>query len=361
MDAAEVLVVGAGPAGAATALNLAPFRRVALVERREEATERIGESLSPAARRLLADMGLLESFLAEGHQPWHANRSVWGGPEPQETDFLRGPDGHGWHLDRARFEGWLRDAARRRGAALLCPATLAGAEHDGRRWRVLLETPAGPSQVTADLLVDAGGRAAPLARRLGGRVRAFDRLVCAWLYGRDTGAAERGLTYVEAVKDGWWYTSPLPGGRRVLAFHTDADLACARVVRRRAGLLESAGAAKELSALLDGAAFVPETECRVTAAHGAALEPCAGEGWLTAGDAALSFDPLSSQGLFHALFSGLMAAEAADRYLRGEAHGFAEYRQAMHNIGSAYRRHLAFYYAAEARWPEAPFWQRRRA
>lgn len=28
--------------------------------------------------------------------------------EPVESDFLRDPDGHGWHLDRARFDAWLR-------------------------------------------------------------------------------------------------------------------------------------------------------------------------------------------------------------------------------------------------------------
>ena len=38
-----------------------------------------------------------------------------------------------------------------------------------------------------------------------------------------------GLTVVEAVEDGWWYTAPLPDGRRVLAFFTDADLPAARI------------------------------------------------------------------------------------------------------------------------------------
>jgi flavin-dependent dehydrogenase len=344
-----------------TALNLAPFRRVLLVERRAEPTERIGESLVPAARRLLADMGLLASFLAEGHEPWHANRSVWGNPEPRETDFLRNPDGHGWHLDRSRFEQWLRDAARLRGAELLCPATLTQVNHDGQRWRAELKTVTGRLEVTADLLVDAGGRASALARQLGARPQVFDRLVCAWVYGRDEGATERGVTYVEAAADGWWYTAPLLRGRRVLAFHTDADLPSARDVRERAGLLRRAGVAKELAALLAGVGFVPETECSITAAHSAILEPCARANWLAVGDAAISFDPLSSQGLLQALFSGLAAAEAAERQLSGDVLGIAEYIQTMHGIASAYRQHLAGYYAAETRWAEAPFWRRRQA
>lgn len=360
MRSAEVLIVGAGPAGAAAALNLAPFRQVILAERRAEPTPRIGESLAPAARRLLSDMGLLESFLTEGHEPWHGNRSVWGGPEPRETDFLRDPDGPGWHLDRPRFERWLRDAARLRGADLLCPASLVDVGHDGRKWRARLKTSAGRLEVAADLLIDAGGRTAPLARRVGGRLRKFDRLVCAWVYGSDRGSVGRGLTYVEAAEDGWWYTAPLPRGRRVLAFHTDADLPPARAVRVREELRERAREAAGLSALLDDNGFVPEAECGVTVAHSSMLEPCAGEGWLAAGDAAVGFDPLSSQGLLHALFTGLASAETAHSHLEGDAGAVPGYQKTMRGIVEVYRRRLYDHYAAESRWPEAAFWRRRR-
>jgi flavin-dependent dehydrogenase len=89
------------------------------------------------------------------------------------------------------------------------------------------------------------------------------------------------------------------------------------------------------------------------------LERPAGKGWLAVGDAALSFDPLSSQGLLNGLFTGLAAAEAANRYLRGAAHALTEYLQVIRGIRDAYQRHLALWYAAETRWPEAPFWQRR--
>ena len=53
---------GRGPAGAVAALDLAPTRRVVLVERRAQPAPRIGESLPPAARRLMTDMGLMDDF-----------------------------------------------------------------------------------------------------------------------------------------------------------------------------------------------------------------------------------------------------------------------------------------------------------
>jgi flavin-dependent dehydrogenase len=272
---------------------------------------------------------------------------------------MRDPDGHGWHLDRARFEQWLRVAATARGAELIAPASVDKLAHDGKRWQVQLNTAAGRFVVNADLLIDAGGRAAPVARKQGARVRVSDRLICAWVSGRVERDANRGLTYIEAVEDGWWYTAPVPGRQRILAFYTDADLPTARVVSKRDGLLQRAGMARELPALLDEAGFAPEDQSHTTAAHSARLDPCAQESWLAVGDAAISFDPLSSQGLFNALFTGLAAAEAADRYLKGDARSLPGYGQIIEGIADAYHRHLAFFYASEKRWAKAPFWQRR--
>jgi len=353
------LIVGAGPAGAVAALNLAPSRPVLLIERRPEAPPRIGESLPPAARRLLADMGLWDRFLAEGHAPCYGNRAVWGSETPAVTDFLRDPDGHGWHLDRARFDAWLRCVAEMRGAELLAPASVSTIARDGDAWAVLLDTPTGPRPVRARLVIDAGGRAAPVARLLGARAVADDRLVAGWVYGVDR-APRHAMTYVEAVEDGFWYTAPLPGRRRVLAFHTDADLASARVAADRGALIAHARRTRGLSDELAAADFVPDAPAAAfTAAHGARLDPCAGPGWLAAGDAAVRFDPIASQGLLNAMFTGLAAAEAADRMLDGETAAIDEYTETVRGIFDAYRRHRALYYAEERRWPEAPFWRRR--
>lgn len=359
MREADVVIVGAGPAGAATAINLAPFQRVVLVERRMEVPARVGESLVPAARRLFADMGLLERFLAEQHEPWFCNRSVWGSSEPDEKDFLRDPDGSGWHLDRRRFESWLRSIAIERGAELLSPATLDHLERRNRKWFVRLKTDDAFIELTAPLIIDAGGQSAPVARKLGLRPTVHQSLVCCWMYGHDRAAGARGLTYVEAVRDGWFYTAPVPQGRRILAFHTDADLPPARAISKRNGLIEWLEEANGLASLLAAAGFVPDGETNVTSVRSAMLEPPAGEGWMATGDAAISFDPLSSQGLFNALFTGLGAAEAADTYLRGERSSLVQYQQTIRSIFETYRTKLAAVYRTEKRWPDAPFWRRR--
>ena len=353
------MIVGGGPAGTTAALNLALLRRVCIVERNAEPSPRIGESLPGAARRLFRDMGLLEEFLAAGHAPCYGQRSVWGDATPQERDALRDPDGHGWHLDRVAFERWLRGVAQSRGAELLTPALVRHIERNGNGWHVDVERDGGIERIHATFVIDAAGRAATLARRLGAQTVVDDRLVCGWVYGRDQGSGDGGLTYVESTEDGWWYTAPFARGRRVLAFHTDADLPAATVARDRDALLNSAQSTGELGALLSRAGFVPDSMSGFTAANSATLDPCADEGFLATGDAALAFDPLSSQGLLNALYTGLAAAEAADSYLCGDGEAMHRYRKTITGIAAAYRIHLAHWYGLEHRWPESQFWRRR--
>ena len=136
----DVVLIGAGPAGATAALNLAPFRRVIVVERLAKPADRIGESLAPAARRLLTVMGLWTDFLRDGHLPCYAFRIAWGTPTPAERDSVADLDGHGWLLDRSRFEDRLRRCAVARGAALLAPARVSGLERSRTGWTLKLES-----------------------------------------------------------------------------------------------------------------------------------------------------------------------------------------------------------------------------
>jgi flavin-dependent dehydrogenase len=356
---ADVVVVGAGPAGAATALMLAPFHRTLLLDRETAPpAARIGESLPAAARRLLRDMGLWESFQRQGHSPRYAARSLWGGAEIVSTDSIRDPDGPGWHLDRVRFDAWLRRHAIASGAAMVAPARVTHLVNIQNGWRLAANRHGRELIITARFVVDAGGRASPLVRLLGRRPPSRDRLVCSWTHGPARGDA--GTTVTIADKDGWWYTAPLPGGRRVLAFHTDADLPVITDLVGGAALLNRAHEQPALASLLAEVDFRAEGTSGYCAAHSRWIEAASGPGWLAVGDAALACDPLSSQGLFNALYSGLMAARALRRALAGDTDALTDYQRIIARVVDAYRDHLAAWYSLETRWPTLPFWARRR-
>lgn len=361
---ADIVIVGAGPAGAALALTLAPRHSVLLVDREPVPRQRIGESLIPAARRLLRDMRILEAFEAEAFPAYLGNSSFWGESDARTTDFLRDPDGPGWHLDRARFEAMLRIAACFRGARLMAPGRLTSLERRGAFWWLSVAAGKGGAAtgIRARIVVDASGRSAAVAKRLGiARAHGY-RLAACWVRGavvRETGATA-GFSTVESVPGGWWYTAPLSDGARVLAFHTDSDLLPAEY-RTPGALAAAAAKLPGIGSVLAETGFRQEMEAALTAANSAALEVTAGERWLAIGDAALSFDPIASRGLFNALYTAWSAAASCHDLLIGDAADFAAYSEDLGQIAAAYRRHLDHVYQAETRWLQAPFWSRRAA
>jgi flavin-dependent dehydrogenase len=352
----DAVIVGAGVAGSVAALNLAPFRRVLLVERDASPAWRIGESLPGAARRLLCDMGIWDDFAAGGHLPRHVLRSAWGAEQPAIRDALADPDGHGWQIDRVRFERSLRAEAARRGAVMIAPAKLIALERAADGWRVTIDRQGEMLHAGGRLVIDAAGRRSRWLTPYGARRRIEDRLCCAFIRAQDV-ALPAGVVQIEAEADGWWYAAPIPRGAGILAFHTDAGM---RAGRSASLLLARARALPMLGRLAADPGWERGAH-GVCAAHGACLVPAAGEAWLAAGDAALAFDPLAAQGIFNALYLGLAAAEAAARWLAGQTGALADYAAEVAGIADAYRAQRAAWYRLETRWAGRPFWASRHA
>jgi 2-polyprenyl-6-methoxyphenol hydroxylase-like FAD-dependent oxidoreductase len=153
-----------------------------------------------------------------------SNRSSWGSDALETYDFLREPYGHGWHLDRRRFDAMLAGEAVRSGCTWMSATRVERIERRGDGWR-LTASAAEHTSLRARFLIDATGRRSRVARSQGARRCVYDQLVAlvAFLV-RDGEAAVDTTTLVEAVADGWWYSARLPDGRLVCTFMTDADL-----------------------------------------------------------------------------------------------------------------------------------------
>lgn len=366
----DVLVVGAGPAGSATAIALR--RRgvpsVLVLDKPARAPFAIGESAAPGVGPLLARLGLPDRLEPLGHLPYHGNVSLWGGPEPVVDDFLRRGTGSGWHLDRAAFDAWLRDAAVQAGAELWRPAELGSVERSGRRFRVEVWQDGRARLVEASLLVDASGRKATLARRMGARVRRLDRLIAvASLFDpasdkRIAGFSLGSLSMVEPFADGWWYAAALPSGRVIVTAMTDDDLARTTKLRDPATYWE----AIQATSLLRGAARPPAGEWSTAMISAASqyVDRALGLGWIAVGDSLIAFDPLTSSGIAGALDDAHAAADTVMAWFgaRDGSEAAEAARVYVRRAESTLRRYVnerRALYGSEKRWADRPFWQRR--
>lgn len=351
----DVLILGAGPAGCATALGLlaAGVERVLLVDKPPAHPFRIGESATPDIPALLAEFGLDGRLGQMGHTPYQGNLSLWGDEAPQLGHFLLKGRGHGWHLDRAAFDAWLRREATERGAHLASPCGIDAIVPCRDGWRATLR---GAAETSARVVVDAAGRRAPLARRLGIGRRRVDGLLALAAHA-PAGSGMAGLSLVESCADGWWYAVQLPDGRALATLMTDRDIAHAQGFHDPQRFLQAWRATRLIAQHVAPPAGTPEIG--VFAAHSGFLQSAAGSRWIAVGDALLGMDPLTSSGLSGAFNDAVVAVAAILGQLEGQtgkARAYAERANATFQRYLVERRQR---YAAEQRWPEQPFWSRR--
>jgi flavin-dependent dehydrogenase len=351
----DVLIVGAGPAGCATALSLAAFApalRVCLVDAPPRDGVHVGETVPPQIRPLLDHLGLWPGFIADGHCASYRTVSAWGSPYLGSNEFLFDTRQVGWRLDRACFDHMMLRAASMQVASRVA-AKAADIALTDSEWRIVADGQA----IAARFAVDATGRTAALARQQGVRAVVHDRLLgCFVLF---EGAADDGEgLMIETFPDGWWYSAAIPGGRRVIACMSDADIV------RRLGL----GRLDRWMQALDQTTHVRVTGAGARPAGPPTLRPAGSQclahdgalPFLCVGDAASCFDPVSGQGIIKALRAGIFASYAiGDFLLRGDVRGLARHRTFVTSEFAGYRTTLRDYYALERRWSDRPFWQRR--
>ena len=355
-------MLGGGPAGSATALALG--RRgvgpVLLVEAGDYRSVRIGESLPPEIRSLLENLGIWQDFVAEAHEPCLGSCSSWGSEAPGYNDFLFNPHGNGWHLDRRRFDEFLARKAVEGGVELWKHTRYGAVETcEGGGFSLLLETDGRPRRVSTGFVVDATGSNSRFARSLGIPRRPHDRLsyVASFLELSPASTFPR-LTWLEAVSYGWWYAALLPEGRIAVAVASDPEVIKEKELYRHERWQASLEQTRHLAGRIAGCRR-SQDPLIVRTAPSFLLERPWGNGWLAVGDAASSYDPISSQGVYKALLEGLEGAQAAAGWLAGESGRLEAYGRGVAERFAEYLSVRSFLYGLERRWPYAPFWIRR--
>jgi flavin-dependent dehydrogenase len=356
VDRCAVAIIGAGPAGVSTAIELVR-QKVATVL----IADIVGpvfpsaETLSPNTKRELRDLGVSESSLAQIGTPCYGIEAAWGTSTPVMHSSLVEPYGHGWHTDARLLRTTLLGIAQSAGVRVI-RGRCAGIDN-AAPWHVNVQTNQGAQRIHSSFVVDATGRTASVARMLGARVRRLDSMVA--LVAVLDAASPATTLAVEAVSNGWWYCNPCPGKGALTGFVTDADLA------RSCGAANAGGWLKQLAQT----SFISQRvrpqqnvhHIQVGSCASAILDRLAGDQWLAVGDAAAAVDPLSSQGISKALASGKQAALAIAASLFGDGSALSTYTACRRVEHRAYLSARTGNYLLEHRWAAEAFWLRRRS
>jgi flavin-dependent dehydrogenase len=334
----DVAVIGGGPGGSTVATHLARGGlSVGLFEREAFPRFKVGESLVPATMLLLERLDILEPVARGGFQVKYGATFL-----DEETGFghtfyfLRGMPWPNWtyNVPRAEFDTILLDHARKQGVQVHQPATVTAVAFDAQG--VTLQGECGGERLTqrARFLVDASGRDAFVAGRLGRR-RRIPNLGKVALFAHYRGAdrfpgLDEGNVRVYLFDGGWFWWIPMAQDVTSIG-----AVIHARTARQHAGtpddLFETMiRRCHAVHAHLGGAE-------RVTPIHRAANfayrnAPIVGDRFLSVGDAIAFVDPIFSSGVFIAMRTGELAAEtilAAFADGRFQARRFATYERAV--------------------------------
>ena len=360
-----IAIIGGGPAGSATAialLNALKAQRstedieLCLFNRPKAKGWNVGETIPPAATGVLHELGVPHILDKQIHSECTGSLSVWGSDQAVANDFMLDLSGTGFHLNRTAFDARLLQTAQACGAHLFDGYSLRSARDD----YVLDFVVNGETRsFHADFVVDASGPSAAFARRLGIARNVIDEVIS--VYARIPCYSESfpSHTLIEATAHGWWYVSNIPGNQCMVSFTTDKQHIAEHHLLHGNHWQHGYAQTRWIKQFLP-VDDLRDAELHTASACSAILSACVGERWLAVGDAASSYDSISSAGITKALLQGKQAGEAiADFLLDNNSDSLARYQDSVFEQFNQYLGLRHYLYQREQRFADDSFWQRR--
>jgi len=330
-DAADVAIVGGGPAGSALAIRLESLGIRTLVFERQRQPEwrACGVFSSPLTRGRLVELGLSEQQVAALARPISALRLETVGGVECRIEYGRG---HANGFDRVRLDAALLDRARDAGAEVRMASVVSSVELPQKRgdYARLEVSPTVSAQrgdrrtIKARVVVGADGPGSIVAGQAGtlGR-RSQLRKFGLTFHRSDPAAAPLGQTMEGRFVFGrGWYAgiAPVPDERvniGIVLPRSWMSKAPSVIAERLIGRFPGPPEAWMSGPITDGYRAAGTLEHRPARVSGT--------GYLLVGDAAGFIDPLSGEGLHRALVSSEMAGEAIQRALAGDRRAIEDY------------------------------------
>ena len=318
----DVIVIGGGPAGSTVAALVAEAgHNVQLFERENFPRFSIGESLMPDTYWTFKRLGVLDKLKASAFPRKHSvqffGKSGRGSAPFYFSDNNPHESSVTWQVQRGKFDLMLLDNARDKGAEIHQGARVLEVLFDGdRAIGVRAKLADGQSQdFTAPIIVDATGQSALIGRKL--KITEPEaQLNKASIYthysgGRRNECKDEGATLLLHTDNGdsWFWYIPLPddivsvGVVGAIDYLVQGRKEDAQTIFEQ----ELAKCAPMQERLQHAEQLMP---AKTTKDFSYRASRTAGEGWVLVGDAFCFLDPMYSSGVYLALKSGEMAADA---------------------------------------------------
>jgi geranylgeranyl reductase family protein len=318
---ADVIVVGAGPAGAAAACDLARRnRRILLVDRQAfPRAKTCGDGVPPGSIEILNQLGMGDAVEAAGFYPIGGIRIGSPAGVVWEATFRAKRDGLRFLVaPRERFDAIIQRAAVENGADFVRAGVRDLIVDGGVVKGVLAKMDGATVQLRSRVVIGADGATSVVRRRLkpGGKLPPSRRAVAirGYVDGIDTLPHRVEFYFTRALRPGYGWIFPMGPDSANVGVYTRVD----RLKQGGSGL----------EALLDDFLRTKGVRDRLRPGYTTAMLsswqlPCgadrpdtnAFDGALLVGDAAALVDPLTGEGIHNALVSARIAAGVVDEAL----------------------------------------------
>lgn len=351
----DALIIGGGPGGSAAASFLARSgRKVLLLEKEVFPRFHIGESLLPYNRALFDELGVTAALNAAGF-PKKFGAQFHLGNGSKATKFVFGQgcftrEPEAIQVERATFDHILLKHAAATGAEVREGWSVARFATEPDRIALEARPAGGPSQTFhGRFLIDASGRGNLTGNQEGLRV-VHPKLKKLAVFGHFTGVRldegdRAGDTVIVRLANKWFWLIPISAEKTSVGCVLDADeFAAAKSTPREVfqHWVEASAAVRER---MQGARLVGPMQ--TTSDFSYKNRRFVGHRLVRVGDAAGFMDPIFSAGVFLAMHSGKLAAQAVSRSL-DEGHDGARhliaYEKSVHSAMEFYWKMVENYY-----------------
>lgn len=353
----QVVIIGGGPAGIATGLTLNALGvSNCIIEASDQPKSKFGEALPPNSKPLLNQLDILNLVEDDHHLEYYGNKTSWGSDSLERKEFITEVHGCGFLLDRLYFEKQLWIKYKSNEGSLFTNSRLKEIIQLEKESQLTVNINNKIQLINCLIVVDATGRKSSVCRHFGITKINLDHQFSLSCTLKMTNSRAHEII-IEATPDGWWYAAPNGQEYMTFMFFTHKDLIPSRKDARDY-LIRNLDKSKYISKIIE-ASDLYTLEVKSMVAGTSRLNIPYGDRWIAVGDAAFSYDPISSYGITSALASGYYAGQAISSKFQGKEEAMDAYRYILENAFQAYSEKLNIHYNSEKRWTENYYWKER--